>query len=106
MVQITYIEHDGTEHVVDSQTGVSLMQAAIDNLVPGIDADCGGECSCATCHVMVNENWLEKVGPPGEMEESMLDLNPERQENSRLSCQVVVSEELDGLKVTMPEFQF
>ena len=106
MVQITYVEHDGTEHVIDSQTGVSLMQAAIDNLVPGIDADCGGECSCATCHVMVNENWLEKVGPPGEMEESMLDLNPERQENSRLSCQVEVSEELDGLRVTMPEFQF
>ena len=106
MVQITYVEHDGTEHVVDSQTGVSLMQAAIDNLVPGIDADCGGECSCATCHVMVNEDWLEKVGPPGEMEESMLDLNPERQENSRLSCQVEVSEELDGLRVTMPEFQF
>ena len=106
MVQITYVEHDGTEHLVDSQTGVSLMQAAIDNLVPGIDADCGGECSCATCHVMVNENWLEKVGPPGEMEESMLDLNPERQENSRLSCQVEVSEELDGLRVTMPEFQF
>ena len=106
MVQITYVEHDGTEHVVDSQTGVSLMQAAIDNLVPGIAADCGGECSCATCHVMVNENWLEKVGPPGEMEESMLDLNPERQENSRLSCQVEVSEELDGLRVTMPEFQF
>ena len=106
MVQITYVEHDGTEHVVDSQTGVSLMQAAIDNLVPGIDADCGGECSCATCHVMVNENWLEKVGPPGEMEESMLDLNPERQENSRLSCQVEVSEELDGLRVSMPELQF
>ena len=106
MVQITYVEHDGTEHVVDSQTGVSLMQAAIDNLVPGIDADCGGECSCATCHIMVNENWLEKVGPPGEMEESMLDLNPERQENSRLSCQVEVSEELDGLRVAMPEFQF
>ena len=106
MVQITYVEHDGTEHVVDSQSGVSLMQAAIDNLVPGIDADCGGECSCATCHVMVNENWLEKVGPPGEMEESMLDLNPERQENSRLSCQVEVSEDLDGLRVPMPEFQF
>jgi 2Fe-2S ferredoxin len=106
MVQITYVEHDGTEHVVDSQSGVSLMQAAIDNLVPGIDADCGGECSCATCHVMVSENWLEKVGSPGEMEESMLDLNPERQENSRLSCQVEVSEDLDGLRVTMPEFQF
>ena len=106
MVQITYVEHDGTEHVVDSQTGVSLMQAAIDNLVPGIDADCGGECSCATCHVMVNENWVEKVGSPGEMEESMLFINPEWQENSRLSCQVEVSEDLDGLRVTMPEFQF
>ena len=106
MVQITYVEHDGTEHLVDSQSGVSLMQAAIDNLVPGIDADCGGECSCATCHVMVEESWVEKVGAPGEMEESMLDLNPERQENSRLSCQVVLSEELDGLSVAMPEFQF
>ena len=106
MVQITYVEHDGTEHVVDSQTGVSLMQAAIDNLVPGIDADCGGECSCATCHIMVCENWIEKVGAPGEMEEMMLELNPERQENSRLSCQVEVSEDLDGLRVTMPEFQF
>ena len=106
MVQITYVEHDGTEHLVDSQPGVSLMQAAIDNLVPGIDADCGGECSCATCHVVVEESWVEKVGAPGEMEESMLDLNPERQENSRLSCQVMLSEELDGLSVTIPEFQF
>jgi 2Fe-2S ferredoxin len=106
MVQITYIEHDGTKHEVDAQTGVSLMQTAIDNLVPGIDADCGGECSCATCHVMVGENWVEKVGNPGEMEEAMLDLNPERQSNSRLSCQVLLSEELDGLSVTMPEFQF
>ncbi len=106
MVQITYIEHDGTEHLVDTEPGVSLMQAAIDNLVPGIDADCGGECSCATCHVMVEKSWVEKVGAPGDMEESMLDLNPERQENSRLSCQVMLSEELDGLSVTMPEFQF
>ena len=106
MVQITYVEHDGTEHLVDTEPGVSLMQAAIDNLVPGIDADCGGECSCATCHVMVEESWVEKVGAPGDMEESMLDLNPERQENSRLSCQVMLSDELDGLSVTMPEFQF
>ena len=106
MVQITYIEFDGTEHLVNSQPGISLMQVAIDNLIPGIDADCGGECSCATCHVMVSEDWLEKVGSPGEMEESMLGLNPERQENSRLSCQVEVSQDLDGLRVTMPEFQF
>ena len=106
MVQITYVEHDGTEHLVETETGVSLMQAAIDNLVPGIDADCGGECSCATCHVMIEQSWVEKVGTPGDMEESMLDLNPERQENSRLSCQVMLSDELDGLSVTMPEFQF
>ena len=106
MVQITYVEHDGTEHLVDTEPGVSLMQAAIDNLVPGIDADCGGECSCATCHVMIEKSWVEKVGAPGDMEESMLDLNPERQENSRLSCQVMLSDELDGLSVTMPEFQF
>ena len=106
MVQITYVEHDGTEHLVETETGGSLMQAAIDNLVPGIDADCGGECSCATCHVMIEKSWVEKVGAPGDMEESMLDLNPERQENSRLSCQVMLSDELDGLSVTMPEFQF
>ena len=106
MVQITYVEHDGTEHLVETEPGVSLMQAAIDNLVPGIDADCGGECSCATCHVMIEKSWVEKVGAPGDMEESMLDLNPERQENSRLSCQVMLSDELDGLSVSMPEFQF
>ena len=106
MVQITYVEHDGTENLVETEPGVSLMQAAIDNLVPGIDADCGGECSCATCHVMIEKSWVEKVGAPGDMEESMLDLNPERQENSRLSCQVMLSDELDGLSVSMPEFQF
>ena len=106
MATIKFIEFDGTEHVVEGANDSSIMEAAVTNLVPGIDADCGGECSCATCHVMVSENWLEKVGLPGEMEESMLDLNPERQENSRLSCQVEVSEDLDGLRVTMPEFQF
>lgn len=106
MVQIIYVEHDGTRHAVEAESGNSLMQIAVDNLIPGIDADCGGECSCATCHVMVQEDWIEKVGPPGEMEESMLDLNPERQSNSRLSCQVTASDELSGLIVSMPEFQF
>ena len=106
MPKITYIEHNGTQHEVDAEVGVSLMQAAIDNLVPGIDADCGGECSCATCHVMVKEDWVAKTGSPEEGEESMLDLNPERQGNSRLSCQITVTEELDGLIVDLPEFQF
>ena len=106
MAKITFIEHDGTQHDVEASNGISVMSAALDNLVPGIDADCGGECSCATCHVMVDAAWLDKVGAPGETEESMLDLNPERQENSRLSCQIPVSDELDGLIVNLPEFQF
>ena len=105
MAKITFIEHNGTEHVVDAENGNSVMNAAINNLVPGIDADCGGECSCATCHVIVNQDWWEKVGQPGEMEESMLDLNPERQTTSRLSCQIEVADELDGLTVSLPEFQ-
>lgn len=106
MPKITYIEHDGTQHEVEAELGVSVMQAAIDNLVPGIDADCGGECSCATCHIMVKEEWTAKTGAPNDGEESMLDLNPERQANSRLSCQITVTEELDGLVVDLPEFQF
>lgn len=106
MPKITFIEHNGTQHTVDAQVGQSVMQAAMDNLVPGIDADCGGECSCATCHVMVNSDWLAKVGAPNDAEDSMLDLNPEREQNSRLSCQMTVSDELDGLIVDLPEFQF
>ena len=106
MPKITFIEHDGTEHTVDAELGKSVMQAAMDNLVPGIDADCGGECSCATCHVMVNVEWLAKTGEADEAEDSMLDLNPERAENSRLSCQMMVSDDLDGLVVALPEFQF
>ena len=106
MPKIKYIEHDGTEHEVDAELGISVMQAALNNLVPGIDADCGGECSCATCHVMVQEDWMLKAGSPDDAEESMLDLNPERQANSRLACQIFVSEDLDGLVVDLPEFQF
>jgi 2Fe-2S ferredoxin len=106
MPKITYIEHDGTVHNVDADVGTTVMNAALDNLVPGIDADCGGECSCATCHVMVAEEWMPTVGQPSESEESMLDLNPERQSNSRLSCQIPVTEQVDGLVVQLPEFQF
>lgn len=106
MTRITYIEHNGTEHVVDAKNGESVMEAAINNLVPGIDADCGGACSCGTCHVFVDEAWVQAVGEPGEFEEPMLDINPERSANSRLSCQIDISDELDGLVVRLPEFQF
>lgn len=106
MPKIKFIEHDGTENVVEVEPGISVMNAAIDNMVPGIDADCGGECSCATCHVVVDDDWIDVVGRPGEQEESMLDLNPDREENSRLSCQIPVTDELDGLVVKLPEFQY
>ena len=105
MPTITYIEFDGTRHAIDAQPGSTVMHTAIDNGVPGIDADCGGECSCATCHVIVTDEWIEVVGRPHEMEESMLDLNPERMANSRLSCQIEVSDAIDGLVVRLPEFQ-
>ena len=105
MPTITFITHDGAEHEVDADNGTSVMNSAIDNLVPGIDADCGGECSCATCHVYVNKEWMPVVGSPADREEEMLDLNPERESNSRLSCQIRVRDELDGLVVRVPEFQ-
>ncbi len=105
MPTITYIEFDGTRHVVAGEPGSTVMRAAIDNGVPGIDADCGGECSCATCHVIVADEWIDVVGKPHDMEESMLDLNPEREGNSRLSCQIDVTEAIDGLVVQLPEFQ-
>ncbi len=105
MPKITYIEHNGAEHVVDAEKGVSVMEAAVKNMIPGIDADCGGACACATCHVYVDPAWMEKVGKPETMEESMLDFAYEPKENSRLSCQITVSDALDGLIVRLPEFQ-
>ena len=106
MPLIKFIEHDGTEHDVQASNGDSIMITAINNLVPGIDADCGGECSCATCHVIVDNAWTEKVGSPSENEDAMLDLNPDREENSRLSCQIEVSDDLDGIIINLPEFQY
>ena len=106
MAKITYIEHDGTQHVHEGDDGMTVMEVAIKNSVPGIDADCGGACACATCHVYVDENWLGKVGERTEMEEDMLDFAFEVQDNSRLSCQIKVSNDIDGLVVTMPEKQF
>jgi 2Fe-2S ferredoxin len=105
MAKITYIEHDGTEHVVDVKTGLSVMEGAVKNNIPGIDADCGGACACATCHVYVDEAWLPKTGEKSAMEESMLDFAEGVEPNSRLSCQIKVSDALDGLVVTMPESQ-
>src|SRR3954470_1046921 len=107
MPRITYIEHNGTEHTVEVPVGKSVMQGAIENNIPGIDADCGGECACATCHVYVDEAWLEKVGTPaaGSQEASMLSFAALAQPNSRLSCQITASEALDGLIVRLPEGQ-
>ena len=105
MPKITYIEHNGTEHVLDVPKGLSVMEGAVRNLVPGIDADCGGACACATCHVYVDPAWFEKTGEREAMEESMLDFADDVRETSRLSCQIKVTEELDGLVVRMPEHQ-
>ena len=105
MAKITYIENNGTEHVVDVKTGLSVMEGAIRNNVPGIDADCGGACACATCHVYVDAAFTEKVGKPSAMEQSMLDFAENVKENSRLSCQIKIRDDLDGLKVTTPESQ-
>ena len=106
MPQVKFIEFNGTEHNIEAKSGESIMLAATNNLVPGIDADCGGECSCATCHVLVPDEWLAKLAPRSETEESMLDLNPDRTDNSRLSCQIPMSEELDGIVLNLPEFQY
>jgi 2Fe-2S ferredoxin len=106
MAKITYVEFDGTEHAIDVADGLSVMEGAVRNRVPGIDADCGGACACSTCHVYIDPTWQEKVGPPNEMEEDMLDFAFDVKENSRLSCQIKVGPELDGLKVRMPEKQF
>lgn len=106
MAKVTFIQFSGEETTIDGGDGDSIMKVAIDNLVPGIDADCGGECSCATCHVLIPEDWIDKVGQAGEQENAMLDLNPDRQNNSRLSCQIELTNDLDGLVVNLPEFQY
>ena len=106
MPQIKFIEFNGTEHDIEANNGESIMVAATSNLVPGIDADCGGECSCATCHVLIAAEWQSKLQPRSETEESMLDLNPDRTDESRLSCQIMMSDDLDGIVVKLPEFQY
>lgn len=105
MAKITYIQPDGTETIVNVENGMSVMEGAIRNMVRGIEAECGGACACATCHVYVERDWLDVVGGPGEMEEDMLDFAFELKDNSRLSCQIEVSKELDGLIVRVPAKQ-
>jgi ferredoxin, 2Fe-2S len=107
MPKVTYIEHGGAAHVVEVPVGDSLMRGALDNNVPGIDADCGGACACATCHVYVETAWLDAVGLPaaGSMEASMLSFAAVAQPNSRLSCQIQMREDLDGIIVRLPDGQ-
>jgi ferredoxin, 2Fe-2S len=106
VVKITYIQHNGTSQTVEAQPGMSVMEAAVKNMVPGIDADCGGACACATCHVFVEQEWLERAGRRSDMEEDMLDFAFDVRDNSRLSCQIKVTDVLDGLVVRVPEKQF
>ena len=105
MAKITYITSDGAEHVVEAANGTTVMENAVKNSIPGIEAECGGACACATCHVYVDEAWLDVVGAPDIMEEDMLDFAWEGRPNSRLSCQIKVTDELDGLIVRIPERQ-
>jgi 2Fe-2S ferredoxin len=105
MVKITFIDIAGTARSVEAEVGATVMETAIRNAVPGIEAECGGACACSTCHVYVEEEWREKVGAPTPMEEDMLDFAYEVKPNSRLSCQIKVREDLDGLTVRTPERQ-
>lgn len=105
MAKLTYIANDGTKFEVDAESGSTVMENAIKNAVPGIEAECGGACACATCHVYVDEKWTGVVGEPEAMEEDMLDFAYDVRPGSRLSCQIKVTDELDGLIVQVPERQ-
>jgi 2Fe-2S ferredoxin len=105
MAKIIFTDFTGVARTVESEPGSTVMEAAIRNAIPGIEAECGGACACATCHVYVDEAWREKVGEPSPMEEDMLDFGYDVKPNSRLSCQIKITPELDGLKVTTPERQ-
>ena len=105
MPKITYIDASGNERTVEGKNGMTVMETAIKHNIPGIDADCGGACACATCHVYVDGAFADKVGKPSAMEQSMLDFAENVKETSRLSCQIKIRDDLDGLKVTTPESQ-
>ena len=105
MPKIIYIEHSGKSHTIEVANGLSVMEGAVQNNIPGIDADCGGSMACATCHVYVKEEWFNKLPIKEDGEEDMLDMAFEPKKNSRLSCQLMVSDQLDGLVVNLPEKQ-
>ena len=105
MSKITYNTHENKIHTVDVQNGLTVMEGAVQNDIPGIDADCGGGMACATCHVYVNEEWSDKLPAKEDGEEDMLDMAYEPNKFSRLSCQLLVSDELDGLTVSLPSKQ-
>ena len=105
MPKVTFIEHSGVKHEVDAEIDKTLMETAISNAVPGIDADCGGACACATCHVYINGDWGEKLGKPNDMEASMLEFSDSVRPTSRLSCQIKVTSDMDGIEIELPEAQ-
>ena len=105
MPKITYIEQNGKIHSIEVANGLSVMEGAVQNNIPGIDADCGGSMACATCHVYVKEEWFNKLPKKEDGEEDMLDMAFEPKKNSRLSCQLMVSDQLDGLVVNLPTKQ-
>ena len=105
MPKITFVTHDGARREVEATNGATVMETAINNQIPGIEAECGGACACATCHVYVDEEFRDTVGAPEAMEEDMLDFAHDVRPNSRLSCQIPVRDELEGLVVTVPEQQ-
>ena len=105
MTKITYIENNGKEHTVDVQNGLTVMEGAVQNDIPGIDADCGGSMACATCHVYVKDDWYNKLDEKSEGEDDMIDQAYEPKKNSRLSCQITVSDKIEGLVVHLPEKQ-
>ena len=105
MPKITYKDHQGNSKTIDVDNGLSVMEGAIQKEIPGIDADCGGSMACATCHVYVSDEWINKISKPEDAEIDMIDMAYEPKKNSRLSCQIIVSDDLDGLEVTTPEKQ-
>ena len=106
MLNVLFVSHTGVEYPVEAHAGDTVMTAALDNAVPGIEAECGGGCSCGTCHVYLDEAWLARAGEVTEMEEGMLDFVVERAPTSRLCCQITLDESLDGLIVRIPKSQF
>ena len=105
MIKVTFKEHSGAVHEVSGADGETLMDLAMNNMVPGIDGDCGGDCACGTCHVIVAAEWASKLAQVNTEEDALIGMTPDKQDGSRLACQVVLNSELDGMEVTLPEFQ-